>query len=247
MEAAIDAGTVGTWEWDVREDRFVAGPAFAETFGVDPAAAQEGVSLERFVSSIHANDRDRVESAIQAAIDACDSYEQEYRVHNAAGELRWVLARGHVECDEDGTAIRFPGALMDITEKKRAEHELQRHEAFLEVDRHRHRRRRGRDDRVPQPVGRRDTGVRFDRRHRNERVRTGSPGRQRRTGRSVRRSTGVSGASERAEARFRTADGEWRWLEVHGTNQLANPPSTASSSTVGTSPNASDRSESERR
>jgi len=25
------------------------------------------------------------------------------------------------------------------------------------------------------------------------------------------------------ECRFRTADGEWRWLEIHGTNQLSNP------------------------
>ncbi|TYT61402.1 PAS domain-containing protein [Natrialba swarupiae] len=224
LEAAIDAGTVGTWEWDVREDRFVAGPAFAETFGVDPAAAQEGVSLERFVSSIHANDRDRVESAIQAAIDACDSYEQEYRVHNAAGELRWVLARGHVECDEDGTAIRFPGALMDITEKKRAEHELQRHEAFLEestdivtvvdaagtIEYH--------SPSVDEILGYDSTDVTgtnaFELAHPDD------------SGELVEAFgdlLGVSGASERAEARFRTADGEWRWLEVHGTNQLANP------------------------
>ncbi|AGB36389.1 PAS domain-containing protein [Natronococcus occultus] len=133
LEAATDAGAVGTWEWHVQEDRFVAGPSFARQFGVDPDAAREGVSLEAFVSSIHEDDRERIERKIEAAVESCGEYEAEYRVRNADGELRWVVARGHVECDADGTAITFPGALTDITERKRAERKLQKQREHLET------------------------------------------------------------------------------------------------------------------
>ncbi|WP_306052404.1 PAS domain S-box protein [Natronococcus wangiae] len=133
LEAATEAGAVGTWEWHVPEDRFVAGAAFAETFGVDPDAAREGVSLEQFVSSIHEADRERVEREIEDALESCGEYEEEYRVWNHDGELRWVVARGHVECDEEGNPETFPGALTDITERKRAEQELQRHKRQLET------------------------------------------------------------------------------------------------------------------
>ncbi|ELY52577.1 PAS/PAC sensor signal transduction histidine kinase [Natronolimnohabitans innermongolicus JCM 12255] len=133
LEAAIDAGAVGTWEWHVPEDRFVAGEAFARTFGVDPAAAKSGVSLEAFVSSIHEDDRERVEREIDAALEAGNEYEAEYRVWDDAGDLRWVLARGHVECDAAGNPITFPGTLVDITDRKRAELELERQTRELET------------------------------------------------------------------------------------------------------------------
>ncbi|SEQ89610.1 PAS domain-containing protein [Natrinema salaciae] len=126
LEAATEAGAVGTWEWDVRDDEMVVGPSFARTFGVDPDAARAGVSLDRFVDAIHEDDRERVVDEIEAAVDACREYEAEYRVRNADGEIRWVVARGRVECDGDGEPITFPGALTDITERKRAELERRR-------------------------------------------------------------------------------------------------------------------------
>ncbi|TYL37782.1 PAS domain-containing sensor histidine kinase [Natronococcus pandeyae] len=132
LEAATEAGAVGTWEWQIPEDRFVTGSTLARTFGVDPEAATEGVSLDQFVSAIHEDDRERIRERIEDAIQSCGEYESEYRVWNDEGDLRWVVARGHVECDEDGNPVTFPGTLVDITERKRAEQELQRHKRQLE-------------------------------------------------------------------------------------------------------------------
>ncbi|MDG5817500.1 PAS domain S-box protein [Natronococcus sp. A-GB7] len=133
LEAATDAGAVGTWEWQIPEDRFVTGASFARQFGVDPDAAREGVSLEQFVSSIHEDDRERVERKIEAAVETCGEYEAEYRVRNADDEVRWVVARGHVECDADGNPVTFPGALIDITKRKRAERKLEEQRRQLET------------------------------------------------------------------------------------------------------------------
>ena len=133
LEAATEAGAVGTWEWNIPDDRFIAGPSLAGTFGVDPEEASEDVSLERFISSIYEADRERIQRKINDAVESCGKYEAEYRVWNADDELRWVVARGHVEADESGDPVSFPGALIDITERKRAERELKRHKDQLET------------------------------------------------------------------------------------------------------------------
>jgi len=134
LEAATEAGAVGTFEWHVRDDKMVAGPSLADTFGVDRDAARDGVSLDRFVEAIHEDDRERVERSIEAALESCGEYEEEYRVRNADGELRWIVARGRVECD-DGDPVTFPGAITDITERKAAEIELvQQRERLAALD-----------------------------------------------------------------------------------------------------------------
>ena len=133
FEAAADAGAVGTWEWFVQEDEMLVGPAFARTFDIDPEQASEGVPLEEFTAAIHEDDRAHVDDRIQAALDDCGEYRAEYRVWDAEDNLRWVVARGHVECNENGTPIRFPGALVDITDRKEYENQLRAHERALET------------------------------------------------------------------------------------------------------------------
>jgi PAS domain S-box-containing protein len=133
LEAATEAAAIGTWEWDVQDDVFVAGASLAKIFGVDPEAARDGVPLETFITSIHEPDRDRVLERIESTLESCGEYEAEYRVRDADGDLRWVFARGRVECDGDGEPRTFPGALADITERKRAERELQRHKDQLKT------------------------------------------------------------------------------------------------------------------
>lgn len=133
LEIAAEAGSIGTYEWHIPEDRLVTGPAFAKLFGVDPADAREGDSIERFMQSLHDADRERVEREIQETVEACGEFETEYRVAKDDGEYRWVVSRGHVECDDDGNPVTFPGAITDITERKRAQQELQRRRDQLAV------------------------------------------------------------------------------------------------------------------
>ncbi|WP_425607429.1 PAS domain-containing sensor histidine kinase [Halomontanus rarus] len=128
LEAAAEAGAVGTWEWHIPEDRFVTGSALARKFGVASEAARDGVSLDQIVSAIHEDDRERVRQQIEDAVNSCGEYEAEYRVWDADDELRWVVARGHVECDEQGNAVTFPGAITDITKRKETERKVEESE-----------------------------------------------------------------------------------------------------------------------
>ncbi len=133
LEAATEAGDIGTWETRIPEEKVVTGPWFAETFGIDPDAAAEGVSSDVFFSAIHEDDRERVMQKAQKARESCGEVETEYRVWDADGDLRWVVARGHVECDNDGNPVKFHGAIIDITERRETEEALRASEEQLRL------------------------------------------------------------------------------------------------------------------
>ncbi|MEH2138710.1 PAS domain-containing protein [Nostoc sp.] len=127
LESALAAGSVYTWRWNIAGNRVVVNAAFAHLFDVDPAdATTAGLAIEFFINSMHESDRPRVSAAIQQAIETGEEYTAEYRVHTATGEERWLTARGQVEYDAAGRPIAFPGALADITERKRAQEDRDR-------------------------------------------------------------------------------------------------------------------------
>ena len=125
IELALRAGAiVGTWVWDVPADNFIADEQFARSFGIDPALCQAGLPLERVMGSIHPDDRDRVAGEVDAALARGGPYRCEYRVLRSDGAYRWTEASGQVELDDQGVALRFPGVLVDIEERRRTEEAL---------------------------------------------------------------------------------------------------------------------------
>jgi len=125
MEAALAAGAIGTWSWDVQADRFYGDASVARIFAVEPKDVAGG-PLVRLVETIHPDDRSRVEELVRRAVRSGDRYEADYRVAQRDGSWKWVTARGQVECDSEGQAVRFPGVIIDITDWKRAEEDLAR-------------------------------------------------------------------------------------------------------------------------
>ncbi|WP_088256676.1 PAS domain-containing protein [Fimbriiglobus ruber] len=125
MEAALAASAIGTWAWDVPADRFHADASLARLFSLKPEDIS-GAPLSRIVDSIHPDDRDRVVALVTQVIEDGSHYEADYRVVQPDGSWRWVNARGQVERDEAGRALRFPGVVIDVTERKHAEADLRK-------------------------------------------------------------------------------------------------------------------------
>jgi len=103
----------GALEWD---DRLRA------MWGLPPGAH---VDAEVFLSGVHPEDRARVEAAIAACVDPRGDgiYHLEYRVGIGDGEERWVSTHGRTFF-EDGRAVGFVGAALDITGRKSADERL---------------------------------------------------------------------------------------------------------------------------
>ncbi|WOD40214.1 PAS domain-containing protein [Nodosilinea sp. E11] len=125
LESALAAGSVYTWRWNIPKNRVTANRSFAELFGLNPNRVAAGVRLEKFIGLIHPDDRERVTAAIKQAIATGDGCAAEFRIGYAGGETHWVIARGQVEYDSEGNAVAFPGALANISDRKRIEAALE--------------------------------------------------------------------------------------------------------------------------
>jgi len=89
-------------------------------FGVDPEAIATGVPLTEFTKGIHPDDRKRIQDQILEAVETGDHYAAEYRTLGRDGQVHWVSAQGR--CYRvAGQPVRFPGIVVDITERKKAE------------------------------------------------------------------------------------------------------------------------------
>ena len=119
LEATLGAAEIGTWIWEMATDRVVADRNLATMFGMTEQEAA-GAPLETYTRRIHAEDLPRVTAAIEEAAREGRRFDMEYRIRQPDGSLRWVAARGWVEQDKAGRPVRFPGVLIDITERKRA-------------------------------------------------------------------------------------------------------------------------------
>ena len=82
-----------------------------------------GLPISRYLEVIHPADRERVRAIIDRALELRQKYEAEYRIVQADGSFRWVVARGKPELDLTGKPLTLSGVLVDITERKRSEQE----------------------------------------------------------------------------------------------------------------------------
>src|ERR1044071_2602284 len=76
-------------------------------------------------SRIHPDDREGVVARFAAALGQGRGYEAEYRMLAADGRSVWFRDRAHVVADAEGRPVRLRGYMMDITDRKRTELELE--------------------------------------------------------------------------------------------------------------------------
>lgn len=75
MQLALDAGAVlGTWDWDLVTNRFVADERYARSFGLDPTACREGLSTEEVIGIVPPEDRPVLQAAVAQALTRGGSY-----------------------------------------------------------------------------------------------------------------------------------------------------------------------------
>jgi PAS domain S-box-containing protein len=121
LRLATEAAAIGTWDYDLVTGILNWSERSKAMFGISP---RQDVTYQLFLESLHPQDRERVDSAVQQCIDPESSgeYDIEFRVLWPNGTLRWIAARGRVIFDsESGTrrGVRFVGTVIDITEHKR--------------------------------------------------------------------------------------------------------------------------------
>jgi PAS domain S-box-containing protein len=88
--------------------------------------------VRSFASVIHPEDRDRVATEVDAALQRHCSFSLEYRLQRADGPMRWIQECGRGVFDADGVLQWIDGVLFDVSDRKLAEIELQRFQQAVE-------------------------------------------------------------------------------------------------------------------
>ncbi len=115
---------IGNWDWDIQNDQLSWSEETYRIFGL--ARDQFEGTYQAFIKFVHPDDRQFVQSAVDAALTRSDAYFYEHRIIRPDGEERIVCEIGEVTFDETGKPLRFNGTVQDITERKRAEEALEK-------------------------------------------------------------------------------------------------------------------------
>jgi signal transduction histidine kinase len=124
MSLAVQASNLSLWEWDVVRDEVWTNAVGSTRVGV-PGSDQH--TLARYLAMVHPDDRDRLHGDLQRALEGSDDFQVDFRINEPGGTERWVAARGQVERSEPGQPLHIRGVSVDITARRKAQIELQRH------------------------------------------------------------------------------------------------------------------------
>jgi PAS domain S-box-containing protein len=122
LSLALRGARAGTWDWDITDGRAVWSDEYYELHGFDRTSTP--ASFQTWLSSVHQDDRARVERALQNWQDGKEGdFILEYRIHHPDKGMRWLAERGHILYDAQGRPTRAIGLVLDITERRRTENE----------------------------------------------------------------------------------------------------------------------------
>jgi len=123
FELMARATNDAVWDWDFATNRMWWNVGVRSFLGYPPDTV--GTDFNWWQEHVHPEDRARMISCVRAVIDGGGRFWlDEYRFLCADGSYACVFDRGYVLQDEHGKPIRMIGAMMDITDRKRAEEAL---------------------------------------------------------------------------------------------------------------------------
>ena len=130
LQEAQRMAQIGNWELDIEQNRLWWSDEIYRIFGMDPA--RFAATYEAFLSTIHPDDRERVDRTYQEAVARGVPYELTHRIITPDGEVKYVHEHSVEEKDARGQAIRSHGTVQDVTELEQARLQLENHQAELE-------------------------------------------------------------------------------------------------------------------
>lgn len=130
-QLAVSGSTAGLWDWNTVTHQTYYAPRFKELLGY--ADAEFPNVIESFFNSLHPDDLSQVHERVILHFRDRKPFDVEYRLRTRPGEYRWFNARGQALWDAAGKPYRMAGSIVDITERKLTERELQVSRAQLQL------------------------------------------------------------------------------------------------------------------
>jgi diguanylate cyclase (GGDEF)-like protein/PAS domain S-box-containing protein len=133
LELALLGADLGRWECNLLAERGFCMDARAWQMLGYPELERNKV--QQFGELLHPDDQAEALRALREHLEGTTpALVVEYRALHARGDWIWLSCRGKVvQTSRNGTPLRMAGTLMDVTERKWAEHELRATKAELQA------------------------------------------------------------------------------------------------------------------
>jgi len=122
LSLALDAGGIGTWEWDRATGRLTWDARQLELFGLSPETFDG--TVEAFLRLVHPEDRERLRAESEQQRVGFGRSRNEFRIVRPDGTVRWLMGDGLAVSGVDGRPALLCGINYDVTDRKQVELEL---------------------------------------------------------------------------------------------------------------------------
>jgi PAS domain S-box-containing protein len=126
LQEAVQVSHTGIFDHDQITDTIYWSPEQRKIYGFGP---DEPVTLAEFLNCVHPEDRERIGAAVRKAHDPAGDgrFDVDHRILRRDGAVRWLTTRSQTFFKDEGgirRPVRTIGAVLDITERRRAEEAL---------------------------------------------------------------------------------------------------------------------------
>jgi len=129
LRSTEELARMGSYEAELPSLRFHFSDGLFRLFGREPQSFEP--SLEFLDARSHPDDALKVKNVLEEAARTHQPYYYTRRIYLDSGELRTLEAHGRVLLDEAGKPCKFQGLVQDITDRQRAEAQIQKHLTIL--------------------------------------------------------------------------------------------------------------------
>ncbi|HEY9675240.1 MAG TPA: PAS domain S-box protein [Waterburya sp.] len=126
LRLALEATQIGTWDWNILTNNITWSSGHQQVFGLTNGTFN--ATYEAFESCLHPDERDSLLLAVSRSRRTRGEFHHEFRMIWPDESIHWVEGKGKFFYNEKGRAVRMVGTLVDISDRKQVEAQLQQSE-----------------------------------------------------------------------------------------------------------------------
>lgn len=130
LDFALQNSRIGAWEMSLLDHTTNRTLIHDRIYGYETLLPRW--TYEMFLEHVLPEDRPEVDRIFCEAAASQTSWNFEFRIRRADGEVRWIYAAGDHLRNSEGKSDRVSGIVQDITQRKMAEAELEQEKTFTE-------------------------------------------------------------------------------------------------------------------
>ncbi len=126
LELALNAGSLGLWDWEIGENRVYYSPVWKAQLGYEVHELPN--TFATWKDNMHPEDAEAPLRVVREHLEDAsrgDRFQNEFRMRNKDGSWRWIAGYGLVVRNEQGVAVRVTGCHLDVTERRQREQEAE--------------------------------------------------------------------------------------------------------------------------